>query len=45
MTNAGFTGWTFLFSNTNGQRGRVEVFFDKEVVTGARSGSGEVLIR
>ena len=41
-TNAGFTGWTFSFLNTNGQRGRVNVFFDREVETVARS--GEVLI-
>jgi hypothetical protein len=42
MTNAGFTGWTFSFSDTNGQRGRVVVYFDKEVSIVARS--GEVLI-
>ncbi len=30
MTNHGFTGWTFGFSNTNGQRIRVSVFFDKQ---------------
>jgi hypothetical protein len=43
MTNAGFTGWTFSFSSTNGQRGRVVVYFDKEAATVARS--GEVLIK
>jgi hypothetical protein len=31
LTNNGFTGWTFWLSNTNGQRARVDVFFDKEV--------------
>ena len=31
ITNHGFTGWTFRFSNTNAQRVRVDVFFDKEV--------------
>jgi hypothetical protein len=31
MTNNGFTGWTFLFSNTNAQHTRVRVFFDKAV--------------
>ena len=25
----GWTGWTFWFSNTNGERGRVIVFFDR----------------
>src|SRR5690242_10245031 len=25
MTNAGFTGWTFSFWDTNGQHGRVDV--------------------
>lgn len=29
MTNRGFTGWTFWFSNTNAQRARVDVYFDK----------------
>lgn len=29
MTNRGFTGWTFLFSNTNAQHARVDVYFDK----------------
>jgi len=31
ITNFGNTGWLFSFSNTNRQRGRVMVFFDKEV--------------
>ena len=31
MTNGGFTGWTFRFSDTNGRRSSVNVFFDKEV--------------
>jgi hypothetical protein len=43
MTNAGFTGWTFTYANTNGQRGRVNVYFDGEVSVGARE--GEVLIK
>jgi hypothetical protein len=43
MTNAGFTGWTFSFSNTNRERGRVDVYFDKDVVSVARP--GEILIR
>jgi hypothetical protein len=30
-TNRGFTGWWFVFSNTNQERGRVIVFFDKMV--------------
>lgn len=29
MTNRGFTGWTFWFANTNAQRARVDVYFDK----------------
>jgi hypothetical protein len=33
MTNDGFTGWTFRFSDTNGQRGRVNVYFDRKVET------------
>jgi hypothetical protein len=37
MTNSGFTGWTFWFSNTNVQRIRVDVFFDKEVHLGLQS--------
>ena len=37
MTNNGFTGWTFWFSNTNSQRARVDVFFDKEVSIGIPS--------
>ena len=41
MTNNGFTGWTFWFSNTNAQRARVDVFFDKEVHVDIQS--GEVL--
>jgi hypothetical protein len=28
MTNNGFTGWRFTFSNTNGQRVGLSVFFD-----------------
>lgn len=31
MTNKGFTGWTFWFSNTNAEQARIDVFFDKEV--------------
>jgi len=27
----GWTGWTFWFSNTNGDRARMRVFFDGEV--------------
>jgi|ERR1035441_2222144 hypothetical protein len=30
-TNNGWTGWRFLFSNTNGQKGRVVVYFDREI--------------
>ena len=41
-TNAGFTGWTFVFASTNGLRGRVNVYFDRQVETVARS--GEVII-
>jgi hypothetical protein len=38
MTNGGWTGWTFRFSDTNGRRGSVDVFFDKEVWTAPRRG-------
>ena len=31
LTNHGFTGWTFSFASTNGQKGRVVVYFDREV--------------
>jgi hypothetical protein len=37
MTNRGFTGWTFWFSNTNAQRARVDVFFDKATRLGPQS--------
>jgi hypothetical protein len=37
MTNNGFTGWTFWFSNTNFEQARVDVFFDKEVHMGLQS--------
>jgi hypothetical protein len=42
MTNNGETGWNFSFFNTNGQRGRVVVYFDGEVEIAAEP--GEVLI-
>ena len=42
MTNNGWTGWTFAFWNTNGQRGRVNVYFDKKVETVRRR--DEILI-
>ncbi|HEX5217995.1 MAG TPA: hypothetical protein VFZ59_00370 [Verrucomicrobiae bacterium] len=29
MTNRGYTGWTFCFANTNAQRARIDVYFDK----------------
>jgi hypothetical protein len=32
-TNSGLAGWTFSFSNTNNQRARVVVFYDKKVWT------------
>jgi hypothetical protein len=37
LTNNGFTGWTFWFSDTNSQRARIDVFFDKEVYVGIPS--------
>ncbi len=37
MTNYHFRGWGFTFSNTNGQRARVEVSFYKELRTDPRS--------
>src|SRR5258705_13097819 len=37
MTNNGFTGWSFWYSNTNTQQARVDVFFDKEVRIGIQS--------
>ena len=37
-TNDPFTGWTFSFSNTNGQRGRVNVYFYGKAETVARAG-------
>jgi hypothetical protein len=33
MTKRGLPGWTFYFSNTNGQRIYMEVSFDREVST------------
>jgi hypothetical protein len=36
-TKRGLPGWTILFANTNGERAFVEVSFDKEVDTDARS--------
>ncbi len=33
MTNNALTGWTFTFSNTNGVRGNVQVYFDKMVTS------------
>jgi hypothetical protein len=42
LTNAGFTGWTFSFLNTNGQHGRVDVYFDGAVFIVAKP--GEILI-
>ena len=42
-TNSGLTGWTFVYANTNGQRGRVNVSFDG--AAGAVAGQGEVLIQ
>jgi hypothetical protein len=38
MTNNGWTGWTFRFSDTNGQRGSVDVYFDRKVETAPRRG-------
>ena len=29
MTNQGFSGWKFVFANTNGESGAVEVYFYK----------------
>jgi hypothetical protein len=43
MTNGGYTGWTFTYANTNGQRGRVNVYFDGQ--TGVVARQGEVLIQ
>jgi len=37
MTNHYFRGWSFVFSNTNGDRARVEVSFDKELRTDPHS--------
>lgn len=37
MTNYYFPGWAFVFSNTNGQRARVEISFDKELRIDPRS--------
>jgi hypothetical protein len=36
-TKRGLPGWTFCFSNTNGQRACVEVSFDREVDADSRS--------
>jgi hypothetical protein len=36
-TKRGLPGWTFYFSNTNGERAYMEVSFDKEVDTDAQS--------
>ena len=36
-TKRGLPGWTFCFSNTNGERACVEVSFDKEVDMDTRS--------
>ncbi len=33
MTNRELTGWKFVFSNTNGDCGNVEVYFDKVVTS------------
>jgi hypothetical protein len=33
MTNNGFTGWKFVFGNTNGEFGDVEVYFDGLVLS------------
>jgi hypothetical protein len=33
----GWTGWTFWFSNTNGDRARLWVFFDQGVTADVRS--------
>jgi len=38
-TNSGWAGWTFLFSNTNGERTRVVVFYDKHTWTDPRGGN------
>jgi hypothetical protein len=43
MTAGGFTGWAFIYANTNGQRGRVVVYFDGQA--GVVAGKGEVLIQ
>ena len=37
-TKRGLPGWTFCFSNTNGERACVEISFDKEVDADAQSG-------
>ena len=37
MTNYHFRGWAFTFADTNGQRARVEVSFDRELRTDPRS--------
>ena len=36
----GWTGWTFWFSNTNGDRASMWVFFDGGVTCDFRSGEG-----
>lgn len=38
---SGSAGWTFWFSNTNGQRCSLEVTFDKEVYTNSRELEGK----
>lgn len=38
-TKRGLPGWTFCFSNTNGQRAYMEVSFDKEINTDEQSAS------
>src|SRR6185369_14106798 len=33
LTNNGLTGWKFVFSNTNGTRAKMEVYFDKIITS------------